>query len=274
MGGKKPTVVILLLVGLALSFPLSTATQSGITVTGADSVLNTSSTYSSDLVTTTLSIGPRVAVEYAHSTDPHTPSGIPAGLQDRIAPVPARVAAEYANSTDSCASSEMPTGLQDRVDLVLARVVIQYANSTGPRALTEIPTELQDRIGPVSDRVAVEYASSTSPIELAYPVELMNDNQPPEITQVDAVGNMITWVTDEFATSTVLYGTQSGVYSQTVSDPLYAKQHKITLTGLTPGTTYYYKVSSTDRSGNTATSSEHSFTAQLYVYLPLVMQNN
>jgi len=64
------------------------------------------------------------------------------------------------------------------------------------------------------------------------------------------------------------------MYSQTVSDPLYAKQHEITLTGLTMGTTYYYKVCSTDRSGNTATSSEHSLTAQIPVYLPLVMRNN
>ena len=86
---------------------------------------------------------------------------------------------------------------------------------------------------------------------------------------------IITWATDEFATSTVLYGTQPGVYSQTVSDPLYTKQHSITLTGLPPGTMpYYYVVRSTDRSGNTATSSEYTFNTQPFVYLPLIMRNN
>ena len=86
---------------------------------------------------------------------------------------------------------------------------------------------------------------------------------------------IITWATDEFATSTVLYGTQPGVYSQTVSDPLYTEQHKITLTGLPPGTIpYYYVVRSTDRSGNTATSSEYTFNTQPFVYLPLIMRNN
>jgi hypothetical protein len=34
---------------------------------------------------------------------------------------------------------------------------------------------------------------------------------------------------------------------------------------------YYYKVRSTDRSGNTSTSEEFNFTNQINVYLPLVI---
>jgi len=102
----------------------------------------------------------------------------------------------------------------------------------------------------------------------------------PNCTSASMMGSdtaVITWTTDEFATSVVLYGVKPGVYPQTVSDPLYAKQHRITLTELTLGATYYYRVQSTDRSDNTTTSSEQSFTAQPYfysVYLPLVMRNS
>jgi len=65
MNSKKAAAVALLLVCFALYFPFPAISQSGIIVTGADSVLNTSFTYSSDLVDTTLSIGPRVIAEYA-----------------------------------------------------------------------------------------------------------------------------------------------------------------------------------------------------------------
>ncbi|QLQ04673.1 MAG: fibronectin type III domain-containing protein [Anaerolineae bacterium] len=55
-------------------------------------------------------------------------------------------------------------------------------------------------------------------------------------------GVKITWTTDEFATSEVRYGTAPGAYTHTVSDPLFEKNHSLTLTGLTAGRTYYFIV--------------------------------
>jgi len=159
------------------------------------------------------------------------------------------------------------------------RFAVWYANNICYYDITPVPSELETRLERVADRFIIWYADSNRVYAFAYPIGLVGDTIPPQISDItvspaDSGNAIIAWATDEFATSTILYGTQSGVYPQTVSDPLYTKQHEIPLTGLTPGTTYYYKVRSTDRSGNTATSSEHSFTAQLYVYLPLVMQNN
>ncbi len=233
MKGKKAAAIALLLVWLALSFPLPTTSQSGIVVTGADSVQDTSTVHSPGLASSTQSVAPRVAVEYAHSTAPQ-------------------------------ALAEPPTTLRDLINSITERVVAEYANSTTPRALTEPPTALRDLINSITKRVVAEYASSTRAEEMAYPVGLLDDTTPPQISDIaaNAVGNdsaTITWTTDEFATSTVLYGTQSGAYSETVSDPLYVKQHEITLSELVPGTTYYYVVRSTDRSDNTATSAEQSF---------------
>lgn len=72
----------------------------------------------------------------------------------------------------------------------------------------------------------------------------------------------------------MMYGSQSGSYSETVSDSLYVKQHRVMLSGLTPGNRYYCRVQSTDRSRNTATSGEYSFTANYLGYLPVVLRGD
>lgn len=69
----------------------------------------------------------------------------------------------------------------------------------------------------------------------------------------------ITWTTDEAADSTVDYGTTSGAYSGATSDEALVTGHKISLTGLSSNTTYYYRVRSKDAAGNEATSGEYTF---------------
>jgi len=278
MNSKKAAIIALLLACLALSFPVPTTSQSGIVVTGADSTLTTSFTYSSGLVDTTQSIGPRVIAEYANSAIRHALTNIPAALQTLVDAVSDRVIVEYANSTLPLGLVSPPTALQTLVGAVTDRVVVEYANSTLPRALVNIPGALQALVDTMPDRVIAEYANSTQGMEMAYPLALMNDTAPPQISGIGAStvatdSVAITWTTDEFADSVVLYGDQPGVYPHTVSDALYVKGHALTLTGLVSGTTYYCKVRSTDQSSNTGESSEYSFTVQLSVYLPVVLRN-
>jgi hypothetical protein len=85
----------------------------------------------------------------------------------------------------------------------------------------------------------------------------------------------VTWTTDEYADSTVECGTESGAYTMTFSDTLYVKIHAVTLTGLTPETRYYCRITSTDPSGSTYQSQEFSFeqAEETFVYLPLVLRN-
>jgi len=285
MNGKKAAAAALLLVCFALSFPFPTASQSGIIVTGAESVLNTSFTYSSDLVDTTLSIGPRVIAEYAKSALRHVFSEMPTTLQTLVNAVSARVVVEYASSTDPHALIEVPTALQALVSTVSQRVVVEYANSTGPHALIEIPTALQALVSTVSERIVVEYANSTRGMGLAYPLELMNDTQSPEITGVSATEvttntATIAWTTDEFTDSLVQYGLQPGGYTETVQDSLFVKDHAVALSGLSPEMIYYFMVSSTDQSGNPASSTEYSLSTpspaapEFFVYLPLILRNH
>jgi phosphodiesterase/alkaline phosphatase D-like protein len=86
------------------------------------------------------------------------------------------------------------------------------------------------------------------------------DTIPPIISsvQVDSVTSnkaTITWTTSENADSYVDFGTASGVYTSTqglANDSTVS--HSVTLTSLTPETTYYFRVRSSDAAGNQATS--------------------
>lgn len=70
----------------------------------------------------------------------------------------------------------------------------------------------------------------------------------------------ITWSTSRTSDSKIQYGTTSGSYgSVEPSNSSQVVSHSIKLTGLVPGTTYYYKAKWTDEDGNTGTSSEKTF---------------
>ncbi|MBU3999902.1 fibronectin type III domain-containing protein, partial [Patescibacteria group bacterium] len=72
----------------------------------------------------------------------------------------------------------------------------------------------------------------------------------------------IAWTTDELSYSLVQYGATDalGTFKGAVSIADYTTSHSVALSGLSPGTTYYYKVYSADTSGNLATSSATTFT--------------
>ena len=85
------------------------------------------------------------------------------------------------------------------------------------------------------------------------------DTTPPLISEVDVSDRSestatINWVTDEPATSRVEYGTTDAYGLTTPSDEELTTSHNITLTGLEPDITYYFRVKSEDASGNEAIS--------------------
>src|SRR3989344_1545181 len=80
-----------------------------------------------------------------------------------------------------------------------------------------------------------------------------------EVDDVTSTGAKIKWKTNEFATSRVWYGTARPPSLNNGSNIL-EREHRVNLTGLQASTTYQYVVVSKDNSGNTATSSQQSFT--------------
>jgi hypothetical protein len=86
-------------------------------------------------------------------------------------------------------------------------------------------------------------------------------NSEPEASSVTTKKATITWSTSRASDSKVQYGTESGSYGEVEpSNSDQVTSHSIQLTGLNPGTTYYYKTKWTDEDGNTGTSEEKNFT--------------
>ncbi|HYK90301.1 MAG TPA: fibronectin type III domain-containing protein, partial [Acidobacteriota bacterium] len=90
-----------------------------------------------------------------------------------------------------------------------------------------------------------------------------SDTTPPVISAVSArvtsTTAIISWETNEAATSQVEYGTAATYGSTTVADPNLVSSHSQTLTGLTPKTDYHFRVKSGDSAGNVAVSDDLSF---------------
>ncbi len=69
----------------------------------------------------------------------------------------------------------------------------------------------------------------------------------------------ISWNTDRTSNSFVKYGKTSGSYATEVGSSEQVSYHEIDVTGLDPGTTYYYKMLWTDEDGNLGESEEKTF---------------
>jgi Domain of unknown function (DUF4082)/Bacterial Ig domain/Bacterial Ig-like domain (group 3)/Calx-beta domain/Cadherin-like domain/Purple acid Phosphatase, N-terminal domain len=102
----------------------------------------------------------------------------------------------------------------------------------------------------------------------------LDDTTPPVITKIkstilDSSRVTITWTTNEDSTSKIEYSTDPELLTSTsalppgtitVNQSAFVLQHSVPLTGLTPNTTYYYRVISIDRSGNATNVAAPTFT--------------
>lgn len=91
-----------------------------------------------------------------------------------------------------------------------------------------------------------------------------NDTTPPVIanitvTQLTNTSARINWTTDEPSSTIVDYGT-TAAYGLMASNGTSVTAHSVPLTGLTPATTYHFRVRSRDAHGNFATSADSTFT--------------
>ncbi len=72
---------------------------------------------------------------------------------------------------------------------------------------------------------------------------------------------VVSWSTGRTCDSKLAYGTSSGDYfDEEVSNSEHVTGHELTLSNLSPGTTYYYVAKWTDEDGNTGVSDEYTFT--------------
>ncbi|MDX6628449.1 MAG: hypothetical protein QOH00_695 [Gaiellales bacterium] len=107
-----------------------------------------------------------------------------------------------------------------------------------------------------------DYAVAT--LSALRPAGGTSDTTPPVISGVAAgsvttTGASISWATDEASDSQVEYGTTTGYGSSTAIDSTAVVSHSRSLSGLTAGTLYHYRVKSRDSAGNLASSPDFTF---------------
>jgi hypothetical protein len=166
------------------------------------------------------------------------------------------------------------------LDLVAPRVASDYARAHYMVELTAVSPAMASALSQVSSRIGFDYARANRQMALSFPVDLVNDTTVPQLVgEVTAIPlgeteSQIVWVTNESASSRVQYGTQPSVYTGDILNGLYVTNHSVVLTGLQDGVTYYYKLSSTDLSGNTFNSQEYTFTfaEETQVFLPMIVR--
>jgi RHS repeat-associated protein len=98
-------------------------------------------------------------------------------------------------------------------------------------------------------RLEVEMVDSTAPVITGVSSSAVTNNSA-----------TISWNTNEPADSQVVYGPTQAYGQSTTLNPALVTAHSQELSGLTPGTLYYYRVKSRDAAGNLATSAEFTFT--------------
>lgn len=105
------------------------------------------------------------------------------------------------------------------------------------------------------DAIQVRYFDASAGVWVT--ANAVADLVPPQIFQVQLTNTygqtLIKWVTDEPANSIVYFGTNS-VLTHAVTNRNLDLDHAVALSGLIPGTTYYFAIVSIDAAGNIATN--------------------
>lgn len=107
------------------------------------------------------------------------------------------------------------------------------------------------------------YLAAASPAPMPW-LDGSPDVTLPVLSEIDAAGVMgtvatIKWHSDERTNSRVEYGLTTS-YGGVATDPSMVFEHSVPLSGLSPTTTYHYRVISVDGAGNSSASADKTFT--------------
>lgn len=129
---------------------------------------------------------------------------------------------------------------------------------------TQIPTPTPTPGPGPTAKPNLNVPTATPPIPSSFPTPSSTPSSPPQITNISIPtisqsGATIQVNTNTPSKLTVSYGTSPNALDQTVSTNQYAETSIVTLTKLNQNTTYYFRISATDISGQTITSEIFEF---------------
>ena len=118
--------------------------------------------------------------------------------------------------------------------------------------------------GSLDDVRIYNRALSASEVSSLFSAAPASDTTPPAITQVTAAKvrstrAVVQWQTNEPGDTQVEYGPTTAYGSVTTLSTLLATSHRQSIAGLTPATTYHFRVRSRDAAGNLSVSSDFTF---------------
>jgi hypothetical protein len=142
---------------------------------------------------------------------------------------------------------------------LLPNANIVFGGSDANRTVTLTPAAGQSGTATVTVTVSDGSASSFTTCTLTVAPG------PPVLSNVIATdlaltGARITWTTDRASTSVVEWGTTTALLSTPVTGPANVTSHSVTLSGLTAGMSYYYRVRSVTTGGSAPTAETVSST--------------
>lgn len=155
---------------------------------------------------------------------------------------------------------------------VAVRIGINQGDAVRQLEMANVPTEFKSLLDAVTARVTFHYADANREMLLGYPKVAINDTTPPAfVTPPQPSGASITWTSDEYAIGELSYGTQSGVYIETLREASYTKLHTFSISNLQQEQAYFIKAAQSNLSGLRAERNEEKLdvAAQRFVYLPL-----
>ncbi|MGD0797326.1 MAG: fibronectin type III domain-containing protein [Acidobacteriaceae bacterium] len=93
------------------------------------------------------------------------------------------------------------------------------------------------------------------------------------VSSITSTSAVVTWTTDQPSSSMVNYGVTNGYGSSSALNSTLQTSQSVTLTGLTPGTTYDFNAVSVDSGGGSTTSGNSTFMTAAQVSSPPVITN-
>ncbi|MFH1078421.1 MAG: carboxypeptidase regulatory-like domain-containing protein, partial [Patescibacteria group bacterium] len=158
--------------------------------------------------------------------------------------------------TDEVASSEVSYGLTNAYGsgtaVVPGYVMGHSVTLTGLSAGTAYHFQVLSRDG--SGNAGMSADSTFTTLGAVVPLVILNV----QIVNITDTSALVTWSTNILATSRVDYGTNI-LYGSLVSDPGLVTSHSLTLSGLSPATTYHFSAVSTDQLNTTVASLDSTF---------------
>ena len=154
---------------------------------------------------------------------------------------------ESADSGISFGTSDLTSRLEDGADVTAHRVVL---TDLTPGTTYQYQVESTDPANNGATQSRVFLAKTALGADETPPQMI----QTPKLIYLTERAATLSWTTDEPSDTFIEYGTDSLNIQK--AEPDFVTQHQITLTNLTPQTTYQYQISATDEPGNQADPSD------------------